>query len=114
MTTCRYYHALEYFKGPDTIVGVALDFEMPFGTGPIFIQSMSEENISVPIVITEKDKYGVKRVVERLQEFGYENYAILPYNVEGWERKALDFWILNLIPEALKLSEYIFNSEPLE
>ena len=112
VTSSRLRDVLEYLRGPDTIVGITLDFEMPFGTGSMFVKYLHQENISSPIVITEIDKYGIKKVKESLKEIGFDNYTVLPYNGIGWEEKAMNFWIIKMVPEVILLSEFIFNSEP--
>lgn len=114
ITSCRIYHVLEYLRGPYNIVGIALDFEMPFGTGVMFVRHLKEENVSIPIVITEKDKYGIQRVKDSLKQVEYEYYTAFSSSQSDWELKAIRFWFPDLIPESLKLSALIFNLDPIE
>lgn len=110
ITSCRTYHVLEYLRGPQNLLGIALDFEMPFGTGVMFARYLKEEGItSVPIIVTENDKYGSKRVKETLEELGYDLYVSISYDEDNWEERAIDFWNLNSVSEIFKISSFISN-----
>lgn len=110
VTSCRLYHILEYLKGPEEIIGIALDFEMPFGTGVMFARIFQEHNVSIPTVITESNKHDAKKIKEVFQETGFEFYTLISSKEDNWEQRAINFWIPNLTPEVLKLSELIFDS----
>lgn len=83
---CRYCDVMEYLKGPHPILGVLLDFEMPFGTGVMYARHFVDKKF--PIIITEVDAHGISRVVETLEEIKYpkELYINIPVKDLSWEK----------------------------
>lgn len=111
ITSCRFYHVLEYLKGPDTIIGIAIDFDMPFGTGVMFINRLiKEEKINLPpVIIVEPGKYGINKIKESFKENDFKHYISIPSNQLNWELNALRFWFPNAFSELLMLTGLIFE-----
>ncbi len=104
ITTCRYPDITEYLKGPDQIIGICLDFDMPFGTGAFYVTLF--KNIKIPIVITEKDVDGSNRVLEALLKLNYDVNlsSMIPAGKYDWDLgipKGIKQSLINGYPEQL-------------
>jgi len=88
VTTCRWSDFNEYIKGPDTILGVCLDHDMPT-RGTAFAAELREYNY--PVAITSLNPTGAETMKGMLDEFETP-VMLLPCTTVDWETEAFYFW----------------------
>ena len=89
VTTCRMEDVIEYLRGPDKIVGVCLDHDMPFQDGAWYSRLLREK--SHPVVITSMNSQGAANMQVILDEYETRN-IYLPCTQHDWETNALIFF----------------------
>jgi hypothetical protein len=89
VTTCRLEDVQGYLRGPDVIVGVCLDHDMPFQDGVYFATMLREK--SYPVAITSMNPDGAENIQRILNEYETRN-RYTPCTGRDWEADALAFF----------------------
>jgi CheY-like chemotaxis protein len=89
VTTCRLEDVNEYLRGPDQIVGVCLDHDMPFQSGAYFAEILREKNY--PVAITSMNPDGAAIIKNILDEYETPNKLLPCSRRGGWEYQVFAF-----------------------
>lgn len=110
VTTCRSQDFMEYLNSSVKIKAIYIKFEMPFGTGSMFIKMFKNHNI--PVIITDSDKYERTKLNETFKEVGYDTKLINVVNPSesGWEMDSLiKLGILSEIDNNKSIKDYLLK-----
>lgn len=98
VVTCRAEEVKFYFRTA-TVIGVCLDFDMPFGSGESFArQFLTERN--TPVVISSHNPSGAMRIMDLLTEFDTPNLYRPVKDHDSWVLDVVKFFKLD--PENLR------------
>jgi hypothetical protein len=85
--TCRIDDFFWYLNGPDKIIGVCLDHDMPYRDGTFFAEQLGE--YSYPVAIVSQNPSGTFMIQSILNEWSVSN-RVTTCSWKDWEDLALE------------------------